>query len=130
MDIIIGTQLLSKGHNFPKVTYCVFLGADLALNSYDWNASVNIAAAIIQFAGRTMRSNKTKNDTVMDRPLPNTMISISTTMPDRPFWELILKGDYQSFFRLRTKTTKKMGPSSLHKNGSVENKSQAIIPNG
>ena len=55
--ILVGTQMLSKGHHFSKVTLCVILNADGALISPEINAVEKIAQQLIQVSGRAGRSN-------------------------------------------------------------------------
>ena len=55
--ILVGTQMLSKGHDFPKVTLCVILNADGGLLSPEINAVEKIAQQLIQVSGRAGRNN-------------------------------------------------------------------------
>ena len=55
--ILVGTQMLSKGHDFPKVTLCVILNADSGLLSPEMNAVEKIAQQLIQVSGRAGRNN-------------------------------------------------------------------------
>lgn len=57
-QILIGTQILSKGHHFPNVTLVVILDADGALFSADFRAAEHLAQLITQLAGRAGRAEK------------------------------------------------------------------------
>jgi primosomal protein N' (replication factor Y) len=57
-QILIGTQILSKGHHFPNVTLVLILDVDGALFSADYRASEHLAQLITQLAGRAGRAEK------------------------------------------------------------------------
>jgi primosomal protein N' (replication factor Y) len=57
-QILIGTQILSKGHHFPNVTLVVILDVDGALFSADYRAAEHLAQLITQLAGRAGRAEK------------------------------------------------------------------------
>ena len=57
-QILIGTQILSKGHHFPNVTLVVILDADGALFSADFRAAEHLAQLITQLSGRAGRAEK------------------------------------------------------------------------
>jgi primosomal protein N' (replication factor Y) len=57
-QILIGTQILSKGHHFPNVTLVLILDVDGALFSADYRAAENLAQLITQLAGRAGRAEK------------------------------------------------------------------------
>ncbi len=52
VDILVGTQMLAKGHDFPRLTLVGVLGADNALYSADFRATERLAALLFQVAGR------------------------------------------------------------------------------
>ena len=52
VDILVGTQMLAKGHDFPGLTLVGVLGADNALYSADFRATERLAALLLQVAGR------------------------------------------------------------------------------
>ncbi|MEO8849097.1 MAG: primosomal protein N', partial [Casimicrobiaceae bacterium] len=56
IDILVGTQMLAKGHDFPRLTLVGVLGADNALYSGDFRATERLAALLSQVAGRAGRA--------------------------------------------------------------------------
>jgi primosomal protein N' (replication factor Y) len=56
-DILVGTQLLTKGHDFSNVSLVVVVNADQGLHSHDFRATEHLAAQLIQVAGRAGRSS-------------------------------------------------------------------------
>lgn len=83
--ILIGTQMLAKGHHFPNVTLAVIINADGGLLSADLRASERMGQLITQVAGRSGRA---------DRPGE---VLIQTRQPDDELLQLLLKHDYQGF---------------------------------
>ncbi len=87
-DILIGTQLLSKGHHFPKVTLVGIIDADQGLYSVDFRATEYLFQQIIQVAGRAGRA---------DSP---GQVLIQTVHPEHPHFELLREHDYEGFTAL------------------------------
>ena len=56
--ILVGTQMLAKGHDFPNVTLVGMLDADQGLFGADFRASERMAQLIIQVAGRAGRAER------------------------------------------------------------------------
>jgi primosomal protein N' (replication factor Y) len=56
VDILVGTQMLAKGHDFPRLTLVGVLGADNALYSADFRATERLAALLFQVGGRAGRA--------------------------------------------------------------------------
>lgn len=83
--ILVGTQMLTKGHDFPKVTLVVVLNADQGLFSTDFRASERLAQTIVQVAGRAGRAER-----------PGEVL-IQTEYPDHPLLTLLLTGGYAAF---------------------------------
>ena len=83
--LLIGTQMLTKGHHFPNVTLVVVLNADQGLFSTDFRASERLAQTIVQVAGRAGRA-----------AVPGEVL-IQTEYPGHPLLTLLLQGGYDAF---------------------------------
>jgi primosomal protein N' (replication factor Y) len=83
--ILVGTQMLTKGHHFPNVTLVVVLNADQGLFSVDFRASERLAQTIVQVAGRAGRAERAGE------------VLIQTEYPSHPLLTLLLQGGYQAF---------------------------------
>ena len=84
-NLIIGTQLISKGHDFPNLTLVVVLDADGALFSLDFRAEEKLFAQLMQVAGRAGRA---------DRP---GRVLVQTGFPQHPLFAHLLAHDFASF---------------------------------
>ena len=85
-DIIIGTQLVAKGHNFPLLTLVGVIDADLGLQGSDLRAAERTFQLMRQVAGRSGRADK-----------PGTAL-MQTYQPDHPVIRAILAGDEEGFW--------------------------------
>jgi primosomal protein N' (replication factor Y) len=83
LDILIGTQMLAKGHDFPRLTVVGVLGADNALYSADFRATERLAALLMQVAGRAGRAGLAGE------------VIIQTDFPDHPVYSAIRAHDYE-----------------------------------
>jgi primosomal protein N' (replication factor Y) len=83
--ILVGTQMLTKGHDFPNVTLVVVLNADQGLFSTDFRAPERLAQTIVQVAGRAGRAERAGE------------VLIQTEYPDHPLLALLLSGGYAAF---------------------------------
>jgi len=83
--ILVGTQMLAKGHDFPKVTLSVILNADNGLVSPEINALEKLSQLLIQVSGRAGRNNNLAK------------VIIQTRYPDDINLNEIKSGDYLSF---------------------------------
>ncbi len=86
-DIIIGTQLVAKGHNFPHLTLVGVIDADLGLQGSDMRAAERTFQLMRQVAGRAGRAEK-----------PGTAM-LQTFQPEHPVIRAILAGDEEGFWR-------------------------------
>ena len=84
-QILIGTQMLAKGHHFPNVTLSVIVDADAGLYGTDFRATERMAQLILQVAGRSGRAEK-----------PGTVI-LQTHNPEHPLLIKLLNEQYQVF---------------------------------
>lgn len=84
-DILIGTQMLAKGHHFPNVTLVAILDVDQGLFSADYRAAERMAQLILQVAGRAGRGKK-KGE-----------VLIQTHHPDHPLLTTLVKEGYPAF---------------------------------
>lgn len=85
VDILVGTQMLAKGHDFPRLTLVGAVGADAALFAADWRAPERLFAQLMQVAGRAGRAD-----------LPGEVI-IQTEYPDHPLYAALQAHDYPRY---------------------------------
>jgi len=85
VDILVGTQMLAKGHDFPRLTLVGAVGADAALFAADWRAPERLFAQLMQVAGRAGRAE-----------LPGEVI-IQTEYPEHPLYAALRAHDYPSY---------------------------------
>jgi primosomal protein N' (replication factor Y) (superfamily II helicase) len=85
--ILVGTQMVTKGHDFPNVTLVVVLNADQGFFSTDFRAPERLAQTIVQVAGRAGRGEKAGE------------VLIQTEFPDHPLLLSLLTGGYDGFAR-------------------------------
>lgn len=97
VDILVGTQMLAKGHDFPKLTLVAVVNADSALFSTDFRASERLFAQLIQVAGRAGRA-----------ALPGEVL-IQTEFPDHPLFRGVLHQDYPAFARTQLEERRRAG---------------------
>ncbi|HSS45990.1 MAG TPA: primosomal protein N' [Burkholderiales bacterium] len=85
VDILVGTQILAKGHDFPKLSLVGILNPDSSLYSTDFRASERLFAQLMQVAGRAGRAQ-----------IPGEVL-IQTQFPDHPLYEALQRHDYSAF---------------------------------
>jgi primosomal protein N' (replication factor Y) len=84
-DILVGTQMLAKGHDFPRLTLVGAVGADAALFAADFRAPERLFAQLMQVGGRSGRAD-----------LPGEVL-IQTEYPDHALYRALAAHDYQRF---------------------------------
>ena len=82
--ILVGTQMLSKGHHFPKLSLVVVINADQGLFSTDFRGSERLAQSLVQVAGRSGREARQGE------------VMIQTAYPKHPFWAGLFEGGYEN----------------------------------
>ena len=85
VDIVVGTQMMAKGHDFPALTLVGVVDADRALFSTDFRAQEDLFALLTQVAGRAGR-----------HALPGEVM-VQTEFPDHAVFQALLANDYAGF---------------------------------
>jgi primosomal protein N' (replication factor Y) len=81
-EILVGTQMLSKGHHFPQLSLVGVVNADQGLFGTDFRSAERLAQSIVQVAGRAGRADRAGE------------VLVQTAFPDNPFWATLMKGGY------------------------------------
>ncbi len=97
VDILVGTQLLAKGHDFPNLALVCVLNADSSLYSTDFRAEEHLFAQLMQVAGRAGRAH-----------IPGTVL-IQTEFPQHPLYQSLTQQDYASYAQIQLKERKLAG---------------------
>ncbi|HEY8383393.1 MAG TPA: primosomal protein N' [Microvirga sp.] len=97
VDIVIGTQLVAKGHNFPLLTLVGVLDADIGLTSGDPRAAERTFQMLQQVTGRAGRGEK-----------PGRAL-VQTWQPDHPVISALVSGDAERFYREETRVREMAG---------------------
>jgi primosomal protein N' (replication factor Y) len=84
-DILVGTQMLAKGHDFPKLTLVAVVDPDPSLYSADFRAGERLYQQLMQVAGRAGRANLAGE------------VLVQTRFPGHPVFEALLRQDYAAF---------------------------------
>ncbi len=85
IDILVGTQMLAKGHDFPNLTLVGVIDTDSALHSPDFRANERLFAQLMQVAGRAGRADKAGQ------------VIIQTQFPDHALFNALRVQDYVSY---------------------------------
>jgi len=90
VDIVIGTQLVAKGHNFPNMTLVGVVDSDLGLANGDPRAAERTFQLLSQVTGRAGRTGK------------KSVGLLQTYQPDHPVMQAIVSGDAEAFYERET----------------------------
>ncbi|MCG8531588.1 MAG: primosomal protein N' [Desulfovibrionales bacterium] len=85
-QVLVGTQMLSKGHHFPNVTLAVVADGDLGLNMPDYRAAERTFQLLVQASGRAGRGEKRGR------------VLIQTRDPEHYCWQFVGNADYDGFY--------------------------------
>lgn len=85
-DILVGTQMIAKGHDFPSVTLVGILDADMSLFFSDYRSGERTFQLLTQVAGRSGRANK------------KGVVVLQTYAPNNPVLKFAINYDYKGFF--------------------------------
>jgi len=96
-DIVIGTQLVAKGHNFPKLTLVGVIDADIGLTSGDPRAAERTFQMLQQVTGRAGRGDRSGRGFVQ------------TWQPEHPVMQALLTGDSERFYLEETRSRERAG---------------------
>ncbi|HQP30413.1 MAG TPA: primosomal protein N' [Deltaproteobacteria bacterium] len=84
VDVIVGTQMIAKGHDFPHLTLVGVMQTEQLLNMPDFRAVERTFQQVLQVAGRAGRTR------------PDTRVSMQTLIPDHPVIAAITRYDYEA----------------------------------
>ncbi|MDR2881792.1 MAG: primosomal protein N' [Azoarcus sp.] len=87
-DILVGTQMMAKGHDFPRLTLVGVLGADASLHAADFRAPERLFQQLMQVGGRAGRAQ-----------LPGEVL-IQTEYPEHPLYRCLIRHDTDAFTRM------------------------------
>ena len=96
-DVLVGTQMVAKGHDFPSVTLVGILDADMSLYFSDYRSGERTYQLITQVAGRSGRAEKKGK------------VVLQTYNPDNPILQFAINYDYQGFFNREKALRKSTG---------------------
>ncbi|MCA1671275.1 MAG: primosomal protein N', partial [Actinobacteria bacterium] len=96
-DILVGTQMLAKGHHFPKVTLVAIVDGDQGLYGTDFRAGERMAQQLVQVAGRTGRAED-----------PGQVV-IQTHNPHHPLLGVLLREGYSAFAAMALRERREAG---------------------
>ncbi|MEN9947046.1 MAG: hypothetical protein RLZZ293_1432 [Pseudomonadota bacterium] len=85
LDILIGTQMLAKGHDFANLTLVIGLNLDNALFSYDFRSTEQMFSTLTQVSGRAGRATKAGE------------VILQTNYPDHPVYQFLKQHDFNGF---------------------------------
>ena len=90
VDILVGTQMVAKGHDFKNLTLVGVLNPDTALFSHDYRASERLFAQLMQVSGRAGRAAQKEGGSASE-------VLIQTRYPQHPLYGALMAHDYDRF---------------------------------
>ncbi len=99
-QILLGTQMVAKGHHFPKVTMVGVISADIGLSLPDFRATERVLALLTQAAGRAGRSSK--------KGSPG-LVMIQSFSPDHPIFGYLKSNNFIAFLQEELKMRQSLG---------------------
>jgi len=97
VDVIVGTQMISKGHDFPHLTLVGVMQAEQLLNIPDFRAVERTFQQVVQVAGRAGRTR------------PDTRVIMQTLIPDHPVIMAITRYDYDALLKEEESSRRQAG---------------------
>lgn len=97
IDVLVGTQMLSKGHNFKKVNNVFILGADSQLNFPDFRSQENVFQMLMQVCGRAGRYSQ------------DSTVYIQTLNADSDLYQFVRANDLKGFYEMEMGYRKNLG---------------------
>lgn len=97
VDILVGTQMVAKGHDFQRVTLVGIVHPDAAMFSHDFRAAEHLFASLMQVAGRAGRAGLAGE------------VLIQTRYPDAPALQALLRHDYDGFAEAQLRERRQAG---------------------
>jgi len=86
IDVLVGTQMLSKGHNFKRVKLVLILGIDAQMNFPDFRSMERVYQTLTQVSGRAGRYSQ------------DGIVAIQTQAPDNEIFEIVKTHDFDKFY--------------------------------
>lgn len=103
IDLLVGTQMLAKGHDFPRLTRVVVIGADQGLFSPDYRAEERLFALLLQVAGRAGRASLAGE------------VLVQTGAPEHPLYAALVAQNFDRFAREQLEMRRAAGfPPYVH----------------
>ncbi|ENO86507.1 primosomal protein N', partial [Thauera linaloolentis] len=96
-DILVGTQMMAKGHDFPNLTLVGVIGADASLHAADFRAPERLFQQLMQVGGRAGRGT-----------LPGEVL-IQTEYPAHPLYQHLARHDFDAFARMELQARRSAG---------------------
>ena len=122
VDILVGTQMITKGHDFRRITLVAAIDADAALFSSDFRAPERLFALLMQAAGRAGRDGASSASKLAAQ------MWVQTRFPDHPMFAALARHDYAGFAQqqLKERGQAQLPPFSHQALLRAEARSQAV----